>query len=146
GRLCGRLYRRSDGSVLTRDCPVGFRATVRRISRVAGAALSAAMSLQVAAAQTKSENAPGLVQIAANRSSLALSVMDPSGALVPNAQVSLVNLKSQQKSVGVTDSVGTLRLSNLAAGTYEITVEFRGLRTAHKVVELSAEKTTEIQV
>src|SRR5882672_2587042 len=45
GRVCGRLYRRSDGTILTRDCPVGFRAVVRRVSRVAGAALSAAMSV-----------------------------------------------------------------------------------------------------
>ena len=25
GRLCGRLYRRADGMVITKDCPVGFR-------------------------------------------------------------------------------------------------------------------------
>lgn len=29
-RLCVRLYRRRDGTVLTQDCPVGFRAAVRR--------------------------------------------------------------------------------------------------------------------
>src|SRR5215471_11991380 len=40
GRLCARLYRRGDGTVLTQDCPVGLRAVARRISRVAGAVLS----------------------------------------------------------------------------------------------------------
>ena len=30
GRLCIRLYRRKDGTVLTADCPVGFRYSVRR--------------------------------------------------------------------------------------------------------------------
>ena len=30
GRLCGRFYRRSDGTILTQDCPRGFRAIVRR--------------------------------------------------------------------------------------------------------------------
>jgi hypothetical protein len=35
GRLCARLYRRSDGTVMTRDCPVGRLRTVRR--RVAAA-------------------------------------------------------------------------------------------------------------
>ena len=30
GRLCIRLYRRKDGSVLTADCPVGLRHAVRR--------------------------------------------------------------------------------------------------------------------
>jgi hypothetical protein len=33
GRLCVRFYRRSDGTVLTRDCPVGLRAIRRRVAR-----------------------------------------------------------------------------------------------------------------
>ena len=40
GRLCLRFYRRADGTVLTRDCPVGLRAVRRRISRLATATLS----------------------------------------------------------------------------------------------------------
>lgn len=34
GRLCGILYRRADGTVLTRDCPVGLMAIRRGMSRV----------------------------------------------------------------------------------------------------------------
>ncbi|HEX6813876.1 MAG TPA: hypothetical protein VF384_19800 [Planctomycetota bacterium] len=30
GRLCVRYYRRADGTVLTRDCPVGLRQRLRR--------------------------------------------------------------------------------------------------------------------
>ncbi|MCE9555358.1 MAG: hypothetical protein K8T91_18570 [Planctomycetes bacterium] len=33
GRLCVRFYRRHDGTLLTRDCPVGLRAIRRRIAR-----------------------------------------------------------------------------------------------------------------
>ena len=43
GRLCVRFYRRADGTILTRNCPVGLRAIKRKVSRVAGAALSAAL-------------------------------------------------------------------------------------------------------
>lgn len=43
GRLCVRFYRRADGTVLTRNCPVGLRALRRRAARVAGSALSAAL-------------------------------------------------------------------------------------------------------
>jgi hypothetical protein len=43
GRLCVRFYRRADGTVLTRNCPVGLRALKRRVSRVAGATLSAVL-------------------------------------------------------------------------------------------------------
>jgi hypothetical protein len=37
GRLCVRFYRRADGTVLTRDCPVGLRAARLKLLRLAGA-------------------------------------------------------------------------------------------------------------
>lgn len=43
GRLCVRFYRRADGTVLTRNCPVGLSAVRRRVARVAGSVLSAAV-------------------------------------------------------------------------------------------------------
>ena len=43
GRLCLRFYRRADGTVLTRNCPVGLRALKRRVTRVASAMLSAVL-------------------------------------------------------------------------------------------------------
>ncbi len=40
GRLCVRLYRRNDGTVLTADCPVGLRVAIRRrLIRMAAAAV-----------------------------------------------------------------------------------------------------------
>ena len=44
GRLCVRYYRRADGTVLTRNCPVGLSALKRRASRAARAVLSAALT------------------------------------------------------------------------------------------------------
>jgi hypothetical protein len=41
GRLCIRFYRRTDGSVITKNCPVGLQALKRRVSRAATAFLSA---------------------------------------------------------------------------------------------------------
>lgn len=46
GRLCVRFYRRADGTVLTRDCPIGLRAIRGRLVRVAasiGALVGAAI-------------------------------------------------------------------------------------------------------
>lgn len=37
GRLCVRFYRRADGSVLTEDCPVGWRAVKMRMTKMATA-------------------------------------------------------------------------------------------------------------
>ncbi len=44
GDLCVGFYRRSDGTVITANCPVGLRAMKRRVSRLSTAFLSAAMS------------------------------------------------------------------------------------------------------
>src|ERR1044071_246861 len=44
GRLCVRYYRRADGTILTKNCPVGLRALKRRLSRIASASISAALS------------------------------------------------------------------------------------------------------
>src|SRR6185295_15230935 len=45
GRVCARLYRRADGTVLTRDCPEGIRALRRRASRIAATLVAALLSL-----------------------------------------------------------------------------------------------------
>src|SRR5687767_1885241 len=35
GHLCGRMFRRADGTLLTSDCPVGLRAVRQRLVRAA---------------------------------------------------------------------------------------------------------------
>jgi hypothetical protein len=45
GRLCIRFYRRGDGSIITKDCPVGLRAIRRRVSYVAKAIGSMVLGL-----------------------------------------------------------------------------------------------------
>lgn len=42
GRLCLRIYQRRDGTVITRDCPVGWQRVKRRASLVCKAALGLA--------------------------------------------------------------------------------------------------------
>jgi hypothetical protein len=45
GRICIRLMKRSDGTVITKDCPVGLRAHQKRIARTATAAFGALLTL-----------------------------------------------------------------------------------------------------
>jgi hypothetical protein len=37
GRVCGRIFRRFDGTIMTRDCPVGLRALRKRVAGMASA-------------------------------------------------------------------------------------------------------------
>jgi hypothetical protein len=45
GRLCARFYRRADGTVLTRDCPVGLADLRQRAVRAWAAAMAVALFL-----------------------------------------------------------------------------------------------------
>ncbi len=38
GRLCVRMYKRADGTVITQDCPVGWKAAKQRVGKVFSAA------------------------------------------------------------------------------------------------------------
>jgi hypothetical protein len=40
GRICVKFYRRSDGTVLTQDCPVGWKIVKRRMSKIISALFS----------------------------------------------------------------------------------------------------------
>lgn len=44
GRLCIRYYRRADGTILTKNCPVGLRALKQRLSRMASAVAAMVLS------------------------------------------------------------------------------------------------------
>jgi hypothetical protein len=93
GRLCARLYRRADGTILTSNCPAGLRAIGRGISRVAGAAMSAMMTLSSAAAQIPFCQIPAAQQQGSS-SSLIGMVQDPTGAVMPNAVIELTRKAS----------------------------------------------------
>ena len=45
GRLCVRLYKRADGTVISQDCPRGLEAVRRRVRRMAGAVVGALMTV-----------------------------------------------------------------------------------------------------
>ena len=45
GRLCVRYFQRGDGTVLTKDCPVGWAKVKQRVTFLAAAAFSLVMSL-----------------------------------------------------------------------------------------------------
>jgi len=45
GRVCLRIFRRNDGTVLTKDCPIGWQAVKKKISRAATAAFALIMGI-----------------------------------------------------------------------------------------------------
>ncbi|HXO37362.1 MAG TPA: hypothetical protein VN872_01925 [Candidatus Acidoferrum sp.] len=64
GRLCVRFYRRKDGTMLTQNCPVGWKIVVQRASRVAGIAFSAVMATIPLSAQIQPAKQGAVMEVA----------------------------------------------------------------------------------
>ena len=147
GRLCARFYASPDGTLLTQNCPVGLRARIRRISRVAGAVFSAAaatMSATFVAAQAADTSLARSVRVEKSDSVVVLQVLDPSGALVPNAQVSVLGQTKQNEFSGETDANGRLLIQGLSRGTHSVIVVVPGFATHRQDFEVHGAQTLKL--
>jgi hypothetical protein len=137
GRLCGRFYRRADGTMLTQDCPIGFRARFTKASRVAGASLSAAMGLSFAAAQPSQATNSSLVQIETASEGIEIEILDPSTAVISGVTVRVVDAAGQSRVNAVTNKMGRVQVSGLPAGQYNVEASAPGFRTSNEMITLS---------
>lgn len=147
GRICGRLYRRADGTMLTQDCPVGARLV--RISHVAGAALSVAVGLGTAmgqAAPSQPPNSAQEIQAEDNNAHVTIWVTDSSGAMIPNASVSLFNQATQAKIEGRTDFDGRVYFGSVNPAAYALIVEANGFQSHTLALQVSARQAVENRV
>ena len=160
GRFCARLYRRADGTLLTRDCPVGLRRAIRRrVSRIGGAAITAMMSFCLSVfgqnPSTKvctrdSDKLPIKIKRESATSQdgqavLSGTVIDPQGAAVPGAKLTLTNDAGKEKQVTEATDEGKFQFPSLVAGSYTLRVEMPGFQTA--IVEhIKVESNESLQV
>lgn len=121
GRVCGRLYQRSDGTILTKDCPVGFLVKVSYASRIAGAALAAMMSAVSASAQSPSESLSS-IQSVAGTAGVKLTIVDATGAVIPRASIVISDQTGARVLHGQSDEFGTYKTLDLKSGSWKITV------------------------
>jgi len=129
GRLCARLYRRADGTVITQNCPVGFRARVRKVSRIAGAALSAAMSVTFAGAQIAPQNQTPLSMAQQKNARMQVHVSEESGPALEKITILLRNNNTGVEFTGITNSNGDLLFTNLYGGKYSLLARGTGYRS-----------------
>lgn len=66
----------------------------------------------------------------AQRGGISGTVFDPANAVVPNAQVTLLNLGQKETRKVTSDSTGHFEFDNLAAGQYQLTAVATGFDTA----------------
>jgi hypothetical protein len=142
GRLCARLYRRADGTILTKDCPVGLRALRRRVAKKTTAIFSAILSLSAAVlgqqsqGQNKKSSCTPQTRITRTRATpdqaakaFAGTVVDQNGASISGAEVRLINVDTKETQQTSTNADGRFEFESLAVGTYSITVKAMGFKT-----------------
>lgn len=135
-RLCGRFYRRADGTVLTQDCPWSLRVAVRKVSRIGTAVLTAILSANFAMAKNKPKLTNCECQQTAQRDSgLQITVADQQSALITNAQVTMEK-SAKEKTTGSTGLAGGWSQPKLAPGKYTLIVEAQGFQTFKGKVEV----------
>lgn len=127
-RICARIYRRADGTVITRDCPVGLRAYRKRIVKFTGAALSMIIGMfstgygQVEQKTGKKNE----TQISADnkRESAAIKglLVDQNGAVMPGWKIELKPAGQKKGIKQKTDDNGEFSFSSLKPGKYVLEV------------------------
>lgn len=133
GRLCMRLYRRADGTLLTKDCPAGIRALRRRASRmraaVTAAMLSVAAFLSGCATSARFGRPRSTIAIesaAASRQPAFSGVVMYDRAALPGVTVILRDEIHHREQTVVTDADGGFTFRNLYESVYRVEATLAG--------------------
>lgn len=143
GRMCVHFYHRKDGTILTRNCPVGLKIVMRRVSRIAGIALSAAMSAVPVAAQSTT---PPQAQTAQADSGLEIQVVDIHGSVLPGVNVELADSSGETVARAITTNDGIARLTNLSPGAHTLTISSPEFQTFKSTVWIRDHVTFKLEI
>jgi hypothetical protein len=141
GNFCGRIYRRVDGTVLTKDCPVGLRAYYKRTARFIGAALTTIISLfSIGFAQKNSKKEKvckvtsefKIPEIETKKGTNVVegTVIDQNGAVIPGVAVILRNGQTNKGFSATTNDEGYYKFSEVPSGNYVLSFVAANFKTS----------------
>ncbi len=135
GRICGRIRRRADGTIVTKQCPKGLRDYGKRVSRIAAAAMTAilaAFSFSYGQSNEIKDKKEGLKieQNEVKTTGIKGTVRDSTGAAIPGSSVTVLQEEgTAYKRTFLADGDGVFVVGNLTEGTYEVSVSNSGFKT-----------------
>ena len=143
GRLCLRLTKDANGSVVTSQWPGGLPPAPRRVSPLGGAVVGAILGISGSAAGYSPSSQ--LVQIESVRDAasnpqpgsnaadstgtLQGTILDPNGAVMQGATVTLRNPSSGEARLMTTSDDGLFKFEAVRPGSYEVEVQAVGFST-----------------
>jgi carboxypeptidase family protein len=141
GRICGRLYRRADGTLMTSDCPSPLRAAGRRMTRLAASVMAAVLSMSAFALEGATWHKPRLrrhgskvkleIEHVTQQQAVFTGVVgDESANPLPGVTILLIDEAAQRKITVVTDVNGTFTIALLNDGLYRVEVTLSGFTPA----------------
>lgn len=146
GRVCVRLYKRADGTILTKDCPIGFRAYQKRVARFAGAALATILGLFSVSFGQKEDNKVvdaskvKIVRQASQKTILSGQILDVYGAVVPGIEIKLYKNDDKNSLRAISNDEGNYQIENLSAGIYTLEIKARAGFKKYKAINLKIEE------
>lgn len=154
GRICGRLFLRADGTMITKDCPVGIRAFYKRTARFAGATLTAIFALfsfGFGQSQSKKETAckrAGKIfrSESRNLNFVEGTILDSLCMAVPDAKITLINEDSKREFHINSNKNGYYRILLGAPGRYSYSVEADGFITYGNELEINNHESLQFNV
>jgi hypothetical protein len=159
GRLCGRFFRRPDGTVLTKDCPVGLRALRLRVSKRVAAVFATIVSLTSAAlgqqssadkpvacpTQTKITRLDPTSAVAA-ASTISGSVHDILGGVVANATITINSASLSSPQTISSNKDGEFQFGILPSGTYSVAINGMGFQPLLEDIVIQSQEAVRVDV
>jgi len=163
GRICARLFRRTDGTVITRDCPVGLRAVRRKLAKTTTAVFTAILSLatMVMGQKPKTGKNSCLNQVKITRKvsdsaaagTVALTILDVNGASVAGADVELTESGVKSESVArdsrhfTSNDEGLVTIAGLKPAAYALQIKSPGFTTFRFMpINVSARELVNVEI
>src|SRR5262245_2420756 len=141
GRMCARITRRPDGSLVTLEAPPVDPIVARRASPVVNATLAAilglsvpasALNVDVSAAQlivrSEADGKSARTPFGGGEAVVGGTVVDPQGAFIPNAVVKLISDAGAELETK-TSTEGEFTFARVPYGAYIMLVEAQGFYT-----------------
>lgn len=146
GKLCVRLYRRKDGTVLVTDCPTGLKLLRQRTNKIAKAIFSSCLTLLMTFFIEQNIYAKNLIKIDTSVNKVEANkisdeqhsatiygvVADETNAVIAGTKVIVINEENNDEIAIMTDEAGNYKFDSLKPGKYRLKAETAGFQTVVK--------------